>query len=221
VTVSDPEGQVLLQGTDQLVSTGQPGVFRLHENELGRGEYVVTVKPATALAENYQWRDADWGATANGRIDPLFYGVVAGSVAAAAALGALVVGQVRVRQHPLSGMVSVYEKKPNFNAEAGDLAYIERPLTSQQLPKRNKFNFRLGHAGNIRSIRLSSPNQQAADSRIAQAEVRLKGRKDPFRATLSPGTEVQIPATDIYVAKDRRPGGVTAGSTGELKDTFQ
>jgi len=221
--IDQTTGEVVLQGDDLLATTGEPGVFQLVKNDLGRGKYTVEVRPATTVAEDFIWDDTAWTAEATGTMNPWFWGVVAAAAGFVALVAAGTTAQVRAGQHPMSGSIQIYEKRysQSIGGEEGEMEESERTLYTERLPtNRNKHTFRPKGAGGITKIVVTTPNDQASQSKSATLEIHR--RKMPTQTiTLGPGSEMSIPGTQVYVVKDRRAagGGSAAGSV-DLADTF-
>lgn len=223
VTIIDQaSGEVVLQGDDLLATTGEPGVFKLVDNDLGRGNYTVEVRPATTVAEDFIWDGAVWTKEATGTMNPLFWGVVAAAAGVVALVAAGSTAQVRARQHPMTGSIQIYEKRysQSMDGAEGVMEETERTLYTERLPNnRNKHTFRPKGAGGITKVIVTTPNDQASQSKSATLEIHR--RKMPKQTvTLSPGTELNIPGTQVYVVKDRRAGGDSTAGSVDLADTF-
>lgn len=218
VTVRDEGDEVLLQGTDVLLRTGQPGVYRLRENELEAGQYTVFVEPATALAKGYDWEDVSWTVEVTGLVNPLFYSLLAITLLLVTAVVLGVISQIKVRQHPLSGVVQIYEEQADLSDLEGA---TKKTLFSANLPRRNRVtykpNIRQGGCQNITSLKVTCPNEQAATDRTATVEVYYKGKK-PSKVVLSSGSPVTI-GPGCYIVKDPQAGAQFDGEV-TLKDEF-
>ena len=222
VTIRDQaDGEIVLQGSDLLTTTGEPGVFQLVDNELGRGNYTIEVRPATTVAEDFIWDGTEWTAEAAGTMNPLFWAVVAAAAGVVGLVAAGSTAQVRARQHPMSGTIQIYEKRysQSYEGEEGEMEESERPLLTQTLPRnRNKYSFN-PRVGGITKIVVSSPNDQASQSKTAHLQIHRRKMK-PMSAVLNPGTEINIPGTQVYIVKDRRVGGGSGSDAPDLSETF-
>ncbi len=224
VTITDDEGVVRLQGNDQFVTTGEPGVFQLKKNDLGRGNYSVVVRPATTLAENYNWAADEWSTSAVGQFNPWFLGVVAAALSAVGLLALVAAGQARLRRHPLSGAVQVYEQRwTPIPGEEGNMEQSERTLLTVALPSnKNRHSVSPSRAGDITRLVITSPDEQTSLSKSAIVEVYRKKMKKAAPISLSPNHPVNISGTQYYIVKDRRPGaeGGVGSTTAVLSDEF-
>jgi hypothetical protein len=219
LTVRDEKGETLLQGTQVLLRTGQPGVYRLRENELGAGKYTIFVESATDLAQGYDWEDVSWTVEVVGQVNPLFYSLLAVTLLLATAVVLGAVSQIKVRRHPLSGVIQIYEEQADpINPEEGA---IKKTLFSTNLPRRNRVtyrpNLRQGGCQNITKLKVTSPNEQAAVDRTATVEIRYRGKKSS-KVILSPGSPVTI-GPGCYLVKDPQVGA-RFDSDITLKDEF-
>ncbi len=86
--------------------TGQPGLFRLADNKIGRGTYEVIVLPATELSPNYVWARKSWSKTVNGRFNLWSFAVLVAHLAPIGGIIALLLAWMRARVNPLSGPYS-------------------------------------------------------------------------------------------------------------------
>lgn len=222
VTITDQaDGEVVLQGDDLLTTTGEPGVFQLVENKLGRGTYTVEVRPATTVAEDFIWDGTEWTTEAVGRMNPYFWAVVAAAIGVVALVAAGTTAQMRAGQHPMSGSIQIYEKRYTQSLEEeGVQEETERTLWTERLPdKKNKHTFRPKGAGGISKIVVTSPNDQASKNKTVQAVIHRRSAK-PMSTPLVPDGEVNMPGTQVYVVKDRRPGSGSGADVIDLVDTF-
>jgi hypothetical protein len=222
VTIIDQaNGEVVLEGDDLLTTTGEPGVFQLVDNDLGRGNYTVEVRPATTVAEDFIWDGTEWTTEAVGRMNPLFWAVVAAAVGVVGLVAMTSTAHVRARQHPMSGSIQIYEKRFTQSPdEEGVMDETERTLRTERLPlNKNKYTFR-PNVGGITKIVVTTPNDQASQSKSATLEIHR--RKMPTQtAVLGPGGELNISGTQVYVAKDRRAGsGGSGADAAPLADSF-
>lgn len=220
VIIHDADGQVVLSGADKLTTTGQPGVFQLRDNPLGRGEYQVTVRPATTISESYTWEAAEWTTAAVGTINPLFYALVAGALAIVAVVALAARQQWSVRQHPLRGSITVYEQRWVPSPMHEDVMDIEkRVLFTQVLPNRNKVTLYPSNAGDITKIVITSPDANAEKARAAQAMIyRRKAKPTPL--PLAPNDDRAIIGTNYYIVKDRSDRAADGSTTAELSSSF-
>lgn len=217
--VRDSDGEIVLEGADQLVTTGEPGVFRLKSNELGIGEYALSVEPIAEVDERHAWAETEWTASAAGLINTYFYGVAGAATAVVALLATIIAGQVRVRQHPLSGSVRIYEKRQVASLDGASLEPQERALATVTLPNKNKYVFR-PNAGGINKVVLTCPNEQISSAKGATAVIHRQGHK-PSTLPLTSGNPVQIAGTNLYIVKDRRAGGSDGSQDTVLAGEFK
>lgn len=204
-----------------LNNTGKPGLFSLAPNTLGPGQYQIQVKPATTLGEGYAWADESWSKELNGSINPIAYSLVLAALVALIFLIWMIVHGVRIRSHPLSGYIRIYELKAPL-AAVEDAAPYPYSVLEQDLPKRNKviitpdsglagFLQRLpliGRlipvSGSIKRLIVTSPDKNYSDSGRARVTIEYSGDV-PQTVDLEPGQEAVPLHMNYHIEKDPRP----------------
>lgn len=204
--IDQGSGEVVLEGADLLVPTGEPGVFQLVNNDLGRGRYTIKVQPATTLAEDFSWESTEWTSAATGRMNSLFWAVVAAAAGAIGLVGIVTGAQIRVRQHPMSGTIQIYERRyvAALDGEEGKQDMEERVLWKGRLPgNKNKQVIRPKGVKGITKIVVTTPNEATSKQKSVTLDIyRQKAVKQT--ATLLPGGRVDVTGTTFFIEKDQR-----------------
>jgi len=225
IGVADPSSAISLTVLDgnkntvgdqlRLVQTGQPGLFRLDTNNLGPGQYDITLATTSELGQNYAWAQPAWTRTLYGDISRLFFGLLAGVGALA---GVIALGAARVAgtmRHPLTGTLALYQEIPVLGPD-GELATLQRRyLVKQALPNRNKVTIKPSDTSFIRKLVVTCESD--AQSRNKQARVQVVQRTGKaLPVLLSPG--LKTPVGGYYLVKDESPFSSGSSSAADVPD---
>jgi uncharacterized protein YegL len=225
IGVADPSSAIsvtVLDGnrnavSDQLrlVPAGQPGLFRLDANNLGPGQYDITLATIGELGQNYAWAQPAWTRTLYGDVSRLFFGLLAGAGALA---GVIALGAARVAgtmRHPLTGTLALYQEIPVLGPD-GELATLQRRyLVKQALPNRNKVTIKPSDTSSIRKLVVTCESD--AQSRNKQARVQVVQRTGKtMPVLLSPG--LKTPVGGYYLVKDESPFSSGSSSAADVPD---
>jgi hypothetical protein len=225
IGVADPSSAISLTVLDgnrnavgdqlRLAPAGQPGLFRLDTNNLGPGQYDITLATTGELGQNYAWAQPAWTRTLYGDISQLFFGLLAGIGALA---GVIALGAARVAgtmRHPLTGTLALYQEIPVLGPD-GELATLQRRyLVKQTLPNRNKVTIKPSDTSSIRKLVVTCESD--AQSRNKQARVQVVQRSGKtMPVLLSPG--LKTPVGGYYLVKDESPFSSGSSSAAGIQE---
>ncbi len=214
----------------KMSNTGKPGLYRLEPNTLGRGHYEIAVIPNTQLAEDYEWASSEWKTSADGRINPWFFGVLA----AVGLVGVAGVGvgrrEIKQRAHPLSGWIEVYELAmfdPLYGSNDGteETSYRKRILREELPTQRNRHVINVSggllrrgsDANPVKRIIVTCSNDEDSKAGRALVEVELKDGGRPA-TVLGPNTPALSVGLGYYVEKG--PRAVVMEGSGAVLESF-
>lgn len=215
VKVLDKDGNEL--PGHALMQTGTPGGYQLRRNELGHGDYTVIIEPITVPARGYAWEQTSWQTELNGTINPLFYTYLILAILSALALLLLIIAQIQIRLHPLSGTIQILAEQSDMDGNT-----FMRPIYTASLPSRNRVTLHpnINHeAGKtIKRIKLKSPNKRAAEARTANVEIQhTDGSK--WSGPLPPNSPTQ-PRAAYRIVKDPSATSFDSGDASDLSSEF-
>lgn len=201
----------------KLVQANQPGLFQVAPNDLGPGVYRIMVEPEAQLARGYNWETTSWSYEVQGLVNPTFYTAIAVALLSLVLLVATVLYLARLRMHPLSGQLVIYQQVENRDGSTFD-----KRVWTQSLPKRNRASFRPRLTGATKSMSVErvsvNCNPEQSKNKQARVEVKLKGQK-PRSSILVPGGAGLSLGAGYTLAKDPATRGSSSRHS-ELPDTF-
>ena len=132
--------------------------------------------------------------------------MVAAAAGAIGLVGIVTGAQIRVRQHPMSGTIQIYERRnvAALDGEEGKQDMEERVLWKGRLPgNKNKQVIRPKGVKGITKIVVTTPNEATSKQKSVTLDIyRQKAVKQT--ATLLPGGRVDVTGTTFFIEKDQR-----------------
>ena len=174
----------------KVTNTGKPGLFRIESDTLGPGTYEVQVLPATTLGDNYMWAADSWSRTFKGRVNPLFYALLAADIGLGGIIALLIWRWIRLRRHPLSGYIRIWQDVAEITEDDTTARTYQKPIYRQDLPRKNRAVLRVSNPV-IKKVIVVCPSDEDSKAGRAKATVKFKSGS-PKEYPLDPGKKVDL-----------------------------
>ena len=218
VTVKDQDGQDVSQKFALQRSPTQVGRFEIVGKAPGPGTYNLTIEPAVALKQSYLWQESKWTRTIVSTVNPALFILISLAVALIVLLVLCIIGAYRLRQHPASGKVTIYE----MIYDSMSNTETRNPIFPAPLGGKNRFVFTRGFYWNlpcpiprlgrdklpalIRRIEIVCPDKEASQNKNVIVKVWATKKKGSPSAEVTIGVGATgVPLIESYLIEKDPP----------------